>query len=139
MLRAHSRCAMTWLLCGICVLLFLAAISSAAWAQDRQQAALAGRPPSQPAPQLDSRSRPHGPVGEPGRLAPLERAMDEHARGEGRKALALYDEVLRGEPANRVALLNRGIVLSTHLAEPGRAIADFDQVLALAPGNVDAM
>jgi tetratricopeptide (TPR) repeat protein len=139
MLRALSGRPATWLLCGICVLPGLSAISSPARAQDRQQAALADRAPSQVSAQHDNRARPHGPVGEPGPSGPLDRAMDRHARGDARTALALYEDVLRREPASRVALLNRGVVLSTHLSEPGRAISDFDRVLELAPDSVDAL
>lgn len=140
MLRALSAQPVIWLLRGSRVFLLLVAMCSSASAQHRQQASLADRAPAQASALHDSRARPHGPViSESGRSALLQRAVDRHARGDVREALAMYDEILRSEPANRVVLLNRGIVLSTHLSEPERALADFDRVLALAPGSVDGL
>lgn len=120
-------------------LLAIGGIASPALAQDRQQAALSERAEQHPSPQHDRRARPHGPVGEAGRSALLERAINHHARGDIHGALAAYDAALRNEPANAVAHLNRGIVLSTHRSEPARALVDFDRALALLPDNVDAL
>ncbi len=142
------------------LLLVLAALvqSTPGQARDQvqvwQQAALAV-PEAPPATQAGgavthyNRVRPHGPLGdvsrgETGRVAPelralLLRAMSHHRLGDADRALADYDEILRREPGHAVAHLNRGIVLSTHKDEPGKAIAEFDRVLALTPDGVDAL
>lgn len=121
--------------------LALAALSATAQAQDRQQASLSidAAKPRQQATLHDNRTRPHGPVGDAGRVTPLLRAMTHHVRGESDRALADYDEALRRDPDNEVARLNRGIVLSTHKAEPRKAIADFNRLLTTTPGNFNAL
>ena len=57
------------------------------------------------------------------------RDIGEHAR-----ALADYNEAIRLDPNNQVALVNRGI-LYMKLSDAKHARADFNSVLALPPGD----
>lgn len=67
------------------------------------------------------------------------RGMALHALGQIDRAQRDYDEALRLEPDNVLAIINRGIILSTRKGDYRAAIADFDKALQLRPEAVGAL
>ena len=67
------------------------------------------------------------------------RAAAEDAHGNTEKALDLYSKAVRLDSSTTLAFLERGIALAAHRRAYERAISDFDEVLALQPGNVLAL
>ena len=61
------------------------------------------------------------------------------ALGQTDRALADYNEATRLGPQNAEAFFERGLLLATRKREFGRALADFDRVLALQPDDVAAL
>jgi tetratricopeptide (TPR) repeat protein len=77
--------------------------------------------------------------GNPEALALYRRGASLDALGQGDRALADYNEVIRADPGQAMAYFARGILLATRKRAYLRAIADFDRVLALQPDNVEAL
>lgn len=67
------------------------------------------------------------------------RATSLYAMGETERALSDYNDAIRVDPDNSLAFLGRGVLLATRARAYGRAIEDFDKVLARQPDNVDAL
>jgi tetratricopeptide (TPR) repeat protein len=61
------------------------------------------------------------------------------ALGQTDRALAAYNEATRLGPQFAGPFFERGLLLATRKGEFGRAIADFDKVLDLAPNDIDAL
>lgn len=67
----------------------------------------------------------------------LDLAESSLEAGDALEALALFDLVLAGEPANRYALLRSGQTL-VRLGRPGEAVTQLERLLALDPGHHEA-
>lgn len=72
-------------------------------------------------------------------MALYRRGVARDALGQTDRALADYNEATRLGPQFAEPFFERGLLLATRKGEFGRAIADFDKVLSLEPGNVDAL
>ncbi|MDP2332971.1 MAG: tetratricopeptide repeat protein [Reyranella sp.] len=77
--------------------------------------------------------------GNPEALALYRRGAGLDALGQGDLALNEYNEAIRADPGQAMAYFARGILMATRKRAYVRAIADFDRVLALQPGNVEAL
>ncbi len=67
------------------------------------------------------------------------RGVANDALGHTDRALADYNEATRLGPHFAESFFERGLLLATRKREFGRAIGDFDKVLALKPDNVEAL
>ncbi|MFN4017075.1 MAG: tetratricopeptide repeat protein [Reyranella sp.] len=84
-------------------------------------------------------------LNESSRIAPLkssqflQRGIAHHALQDIERALSDYDEAIRLDTGNALAHVDRGVLLATRKADMRRAIAAFDQALALVPDNAETL
>ena len=69
----------------------------------------------------------------------LARGKANNALGDVESALADYDETIRLDVTNAVALVDRAALLTARKGEVRKAIADLDRALSLSPKNTDAL
>jgi len=76
---------------------------------------------------------------DPDALALYRRGVSLDGLGQSERALSNYDEAIKRSPREPRAFFERGVLLATRKRAYDRAIVDFNRVLELAPGDVDAM
>jgi tetratricopeptide (TPR) repeat protein len=75
----------------------------------------------------------------PDSLALYQRGITLDGLGQTDRALASYDEAIKRSPQEPRAFFERGVLLAARKRAYDRAIIDFNRVLQLAPGDVDAL
>ena len=76
---------------------------------------------------------------DPDALALYRRGVSLDGLGQTDRALSSFDEAIKRSPKEPRAFFERGVLLATRKRAYDRAISDFNRVLELAPGDVDAM